>query len=134
MDAMCQGSPVQNGSNHPDAPKDVYQILRERRESLDRVRASLDTVSQLQRRFQENTRSAAMVVEYPTKRLQDICGPNVRMISINDLSISIVLDDNQSLSIVYPSQLMLADDLKAWSKSAAPQDLSRLNITPNLRG
>jgi hypothetical protein len=120
---------VENNKDNVDATKDVRQILRERREMLDRVRASLNAIGDLQREFQGNT-ARGKSLKYPTTKLEDVCRPNVRMISISELSISVVLEDHQIISIIYPSEQALSDDLKAWSKSATPQDLKRLNLLP----
>ena len=112
--------------------KDVREILRQRRESLDRIRASLDTVAELQRQFEVERQNDRSSDRYPVKSLEGVIAPNVKLITIDQLKISLVLQDNTVIEIAYPSAQALSEDLGAWCKAATPEDLKRLDITPRL--
>jgi hypothetical protein len=116
----------------PEPAKDIHEILRQRRESLDRVRASLETVEGLQRQFEVDSQSARSSNRYPVKTLQSVIAAKVKFISIEPLKISLVLHDNTVTDIEYPSPQTLSEDLRAWCKAATPDELERLDLLSRL--
>src|SRR5262245_28737920 len=97
---------------------------------LDRVRADLKTVENLQNEFAATNQKPAIPAAYPTTKLQEFTASKVRMISIEARSVSVVLDDSQTFRIDYPSSEALSNDLQEWSQHAPPEHLSRLNLPP----
>ena len=123
---------MSDANNKPEPEKAVHEILRERWESLSRIRASLETVEGLQRQFEADSQNARSSDRYPVKSLEGVIAPNVKLITIDQLKISLVLQDNTVIEIAYPSAQALSEDLGAWCKAATPEDLKRLDITPRL--
>ena len=123
---------MENAKDKAGPAKDVHEILRQRRESLDRVRAALETVGGLQRQFEADRQNARSSNRYPVMSLESVIAPNVKLLSIDQLKISLILHDNTVTDIEYPSPQTRREDLRAWCKAATPDDLKRLDITPRL--
>ena len=123
---------MENAKDKAGPAKDVHEILRQRRESLDRVRAALETVGGLQRQFEADRQNARSSNRYPVMSLESVIAPNVKLLSIDQLKSSLILHDNTAIEIEYPSAQTLSEDLRSWCKAATPDDLKRLEIPSKL--
>jgi hypothetical protein len=116
-----------------ESAQDIREILRKRRESLDRVRANLNTVDQFQRKFaDENDRSEHPKGFAPLRTLESISIAGVKLISNDGLSLSIILTSDEVVTVEYRTHEALSSALSHWQKDAPASELQRVGVPPKL--
>jgi hypothetical protein len=114
-------------ADKPESTKDIQEILRQRRETLNRVKATLATVEKLQKDFEDGERSRAPR-KTPPEKLTEIKVETIKLISIDGQKLTVALQNGETLELRYPSTQALEEDLKAFSDSAPSQDAQRLGL------
>ena len=114
-------------ADKPESTKDIQEILRQRRETLNRVKATLATVEKLQKEFEDGERSRAPRKTSP-ERLTDIKVETVKLISFDGRKVIVALQNGETIELHYPSAQVLDEDLRTFSDSASSQDAQRLGL------